>query len=117
MTYEELERAASEAGLLLNVVADIITWQEEGQKVVGKVLSTEPFTEGQFEADCLRYNILTDDGPVSLVLGSATDRALAKLDVQGKIVSITYLGKKLLPDNRQVNRFRVAIVPPAKEGK
>lgn len=117
MSYKERAEAALAAGDVKNLVSDIITWETEGQVVVGRVKSKEPFTEGGFDAECFKYLIDTDDGEVSCVLGSAADKSLAKQDVVGRVLLIRYRGKKALQDGRRVNLFNVLDITETGKGK
>ena len=117
MGYKEQAEAAAKSGRVQNVVAEIVTWDTEGQEVIGKVTNIEPFTEGGFEAECNKYTMDTDAGPVSLVMGTATDKALGKFDLRGLLLRIVYQGKKALADGRRVNRFQVYVIPPEGKGK
>ena len=117
MSYREQAEAAAKSGRSQNVVADIVTWDTEGQEVIGKVTGIEAFTEGGFDAECNKYTLDTDTGPVSLVMGTATDKALSKYDLRGLLLRIVYQGKKALADGRRVNRFQVYVGPPEGKGK
>ncbi len=109
MDYQAEYDKACEAGLTSEVTRGIQSWDEEGDFIVGKVVEIGPFTEGSFDTEVNYYLIDTDAGRVSTILGSATDRQIAELDLVGKLVHIEYRGKKQLADGKQVNNFKVEV--------
>ncbi len=106
VTREDYEKQ-KEKGKVTRLTRQIWTWDEEGQILVGKVKSIEPFTEGMFDTEVNSYIIETEGGIITTVLGSATDKQLSKIDPVGKNIFIEYLGKKELKDGRSVNLFNV----------
>lgn len=109
MTYAEEWGKAEEKGKVDLVTMTIHSWDEEGQSLIGVVKAIQPFTGGSFDTEVNQYIIDTGEDIVSTVLGSSTDKQLAKIDIQGRMVRITYKGKKNLDDGRQVNNFRVEV--------
>ncbi|MBA7551009.1 hypothetical protein ES705_43542 [subsurface metagenome] len=109
MGYKEDYAKAHEKGKTKRLTRQIYTWDEERQVLVGKLLSMEPFTEGTFDTEVKAYIIETDDGVITTVLGSATDKQLSKIDPVGRNIYIEYLGKKELKDGRSVNLFNVDV--------
>lgn len=109
MNYQEAYEKAVGKGAVEQVTTSIYKFDEEGQKLIGKLVSTEPFTEGEFETEVTKYTIDTDAGLVSCVLGSATDKQLTRQKLLGKLVCITFYGKVTLKDGRQVNRYGVEV--------
>lgn len=109
MVYAEEWGKAEEKGKVDLVTMEIHSWDEEGQVLIGKVKAIQPFTGGSFDTEVNQYIIDTGDRMVSTVLGSSTDKQLAKVDLQGRLVKIIYRGKKQLDDGRQVNNFEVRV--------
>lgn len=109
MTLEEQFRKAEEKGDIDELTTDIYSWSEEGEHLVGVVVSIGKFTGGKFETEVNQYIIKTDTGLVSTVLGSATDKQLEGIDLKGKLVYIEYRGKVHLEDGRSVNKFNVKV--------
>lgn len=109
MNYQEEYQKAQEKGKLQRLTKNIWTWDEEGQELSGKCLEIAPFTEGQFDTEVNSYSIETDRGIITTVLGSATDKQLAKIDPVGMFIHIVFHGKKVLPDGRSVNQFDVDV--------
>ena len=93
VTREDYEKA-KEKGKATRLTRQIHTWDEEGQSLVGVVLSIEPFTEGSFDTEVNSYIIETEGGIITTVLGSATDKQLSKIDPVGQKIFIEYMGKK-----------------------
>jgi len=109
MNYREKYEKAKEAGKTEQITEQIYKFEEEGQQVMGLVVTATPFTGGEFDAEVLRYVIDTDEGRISCVLGSATDSQLSNKKIVGKLVCITFHGKKTLSDGRSINRFSVEV--------
>ncbi len=109
MTDREDYEKQKEKGKVIRLTRQIWTWDEEGQTLIGKVLSIEPFTEGMFDTEVNSYIIETEGGIITTVLGSATDKQLSKIDPVGSNIFIEYMGKKALKDGRSVNLFNVDI--------
>jgi len=107
--YEEMFQKAVDAGKFSEATATIWKPEEEGERLIGVVKKIAPFTEGQFDTEVKMYLIETDNGLVSTVLGSATDKQLDKWDLNGKLIAITYHGKNTLADGRQVNNYQVQV--------
>ena len=116
VSYDEVFDKASAEGHVQNVATEIITWEKEGQTVTGVVRRIDPFTDGKFDSEALKYTLDTDNGPVSLVLGAATDKRLGGGLVDGALVRIVYRGQKPLEGGQRVNLFTVTVATE-KEGK
>lgn len=109
MGYQEEYEKAQKAGATKEVTKNIQSWSEEGETLIGKVVEIGPFNEGTFETEVSAYLIDTDDGLISTVMGSATDKQLADLEIIGKLIHIEYRGKKQLADGKQVNHFKISV--------
>ncbi len=109
MSYQDDFEKAVDSGLTTEITRGIQSWDEEGDTILGKVVEIGPFTEGSFDTEVNFYLIDTDDGLISTILGSATDRQMDKLDLMGKLIHIEYRGKKQLADGKQVNNFKVRV--------
>ena len=109
MSYQEDYEKARESKATKEVTRNIQSWNDEGETIVGKVVEIAPFNEGTFDTEVNAYLIDTDDGLISTVLGSATDKQLDELDLMGKLIYIEYRGKKNLKDGKQVNNFKVQV--------
>ena len=109
MSYQEDFEKANEKGATQEVTKNIQSWVDEGETVIGKLVSIGPVNEGTFDTEVNSYLIDTDDGMVTTVLGSATDKQLAGLEIMGKLIYIEYRGKKNLKDGKQVNTFKIKV--------
>lgn len=109
MSLVEQFGKASEKGKVEQITTSIYKFIEEGQVCIGIVKDIRPFTEGTFDTEVSQYVLETDEGLVSMVLGSATDKKIAGQKVNGKLVRITYRGKTHLEDGRSVNDFAVEV--------
>jgi len=110
MDYKSLYKDAIEADKVIRTTHTIHQWVEEGQTIIGRVIDISEFTGGKFDQPCNQYMIDTDDGIISTLMGASTDKQLAVHDILGNVVCITYKGKKLLDDNRQINLFEVGVI-------
>jgi len=111
--YNEMLAKAMEKDKVQDITHDIHTWSEEGQKLVGRVMDIVPFDKGKFETDVKQYIMDTDDGLVSTVLGSSTDKQLAHITIKGAVIAIEFRGKFQLEDGRQCNKFKVTLIENA----
>jgi hypothetical protein len=113
MTYQERAAQAREAksGKQLNL--EIKSWDAERDEFTGKLSSVSNFEGGKFDGTCKQYVFEGDDGMVSMVLGSAMDKALEGKVHAGMVLNVLYKGKKHLDDGRQVNCFVVTDITDA----
>jgi len=109
MSYKEEYEKARDKGKVEVISRQIWAWEEEGQVLIGKLIRTEPFTEGKFDTPVLAYIIDTDDGIMTTVLGSATDKQLANIDLKDQTLCIEYKGKKELDAGQHCNLFKVVV--------
>lgn len=109
MSYADDYEKAKSKGKTKTLTRQIFTFEAEGDHLSGKVLKIEPFTEGSFETEVNSYIIETDNGIVTTVLGSATDKQLKSIDPVGQKIYIEYRGKKQLKDGRSVNLYHVEV--------
>jgi len=111
MGYKELYEAAQRDKAAQVLTPAYVSWETEGQMLVGKLISMTEVKSGRGEGVYLQYVMETDDGVVKFALGGNADRELAGQLIAGRVYAISYLGKQKLPNKRQVNRFRVERVP------
>ena len=109
MGYREEYEKAKEKSKVEIITRQIVSWEEEGQLLIGQFIRTEPFTEGEFDTEVLSYIIDTDDGIITTVLGSATDKQLEKVDLRNRNICIEYQGKKELGESKRCNLFKVTV--------
>lgn len=107
MNYEDAYNEAHEKGQTFALTKQIVTWEDEGQRIIGKVLSIDPFTDGIFEGEVNVYTLETNQGLVTTVLGAATDKQFMKTDPLGLTVAIIFKGKKPLSKGGQCNIFEI----------
>lgn len=110
MNYMQRYEAAKKAGKIQRQTYRIHTWDKEGDVLIGEVMGVTDFTGGKFDTTVNSYLLDTDLGLVSTILGTATDEQLSAVNLEGKIVCITYQGKKQLDDGRSVNIFDVDVM-------
>ncbi len=90
------------------LTTDILTFEVEGQTVIGRVLSVDLFDGGDFDTEVKKYTLINEDGQYTCVLGAAADKQLAAVDkLIGKVIGIRYKGKKALKDGKHVNVFDI----------
>ena len=109
MGYKDEFQKSQEKGKTKVLTTIIYTWESEGQELYGVVHDVRPFKLGKFDTEVDCYIIQTDDGLITTVLGSATDKQLKEVDPIGMKIYILYKGKKQLDDGRQVNLFHVEV--------
>ncbi len=109
MGYKEDFQKAQDKGKTKVLTMIIYTWESEGQELYGKVRDILPFKMGKFPTEVNSYIIDTEEGLITTVLGSATDKQLKEVDPIGMNIYIKYQGKKQLDDGRQVNLFHVEV--------
>lgn len=109
MSYKDDFIKSKDKGKTKVLTVIIHTWDEEGQELWGKVISVKPFLLGKFDTEVDSYIIDTDEGLITTVLGSATDKQLKDVDPVGMRIYIKYQGKKQLADGRQINLFHVEV--------
>lgn len=121
-SYRELidERADADAGEHLNVT--IVSFDTEGQEIVGEFKAAELLESTKYDNPVQRYLINTDDGIVSCLLGSHTDKEVLPKLRQGDLIKITFKGQKDIGGGKTVNLFDVQSFgpvgkPPAKKGE
>lgn len=115
MDYMKMYQEAKAAGKIQRQTYRIHTWDTVGDVLIGKVMGLNDFTGGKFETPVKAYLLDTELGFISTILGSATDEQLSAVDLPGKIICITYQGKKELTDGRSVNLFDVDVVDEYEE--
>lgn len=108
--YADMYNTAKHSGKLTRLTYRIHTWSEESPLVIGKIIGVTLFEDGRFDQAVNAYRIRTNEGIISCILGRYTDAQLVKVDLIDKIIAITYLGKKELPDDRKVNLFDIDIL-------
>jgi hypothetical protein len=106
MNYDEQFEQAEEEGKVDFNSVEIVKWEEAGQKITGELLGVEVFQGNQFDEECNAYLVGTDTGPVTFVLGAATDKRLQDLS-EGMIIRVTYRGQKEIGNKKHVNIFEV----------
>ena len=72
-----------------------------------------PFDKGQYDTTCNQYILETDDGLVSTIMGSGTDKQLEGVKLKGSVVLIMFKGKLELPNGKMCNKFKVQIIESA----
>jgi len=110
MSLVDSYNKAEEKGKVDQITTAIYKFLEEGQECIGIVKDIRPFTEGSFDTEVNQYILETDEGLVSMVLGSATDKKLAGQKISGKLVCIVFKGKTHLEDGRSVNDYTIKVV-------
>jgi len=111
MSYENAIQEAQAKGKLESVSVTIHTWEEPGEILCGRLLEVKPFEGSNFEQTCNQYIFDTDAGLCSTILGAGTDKAMEGKDFIGRVLLITYHGKKQLKDGRSVNNFQIQAIP------
>ncbi len=107
MGYTELAIKRVAAGQTKELICEIVEWSKKGQQVVGKIEDVEPFLASDYDTDCMRYTLDTDDGRVTCVLGAQADNSLKGRDLINHLVTITYGGKVETKKGRTMNDFSV----------
>ncbi len=110
MGYAEEYMKAKGKGKLDQITTNIYKFTEEGETLCGKLLKIEAFTAGEYDVEVNAYIMETDMGRMSMVLGSATDKQLDKHKLIGKVIAITYHGKKELDGSKHVNLYTIEVL-------
>lgn len=110
-SYEEQWAKAEADGATKPISREIFRFENEGDVLLGKVIEIKPFTDGEFDTEVSQYILDTDDGVMSCILGSATDK-----QIQGKVsvddvVRFAFKGKTETAKGNQVNVFDVKVRP------
>jgi len=109
MSYEEMFDKAEAEGQTKPLSVEIISWDSEGQTVIGKLIDIEIFQGDKEKGDCNAYILEADRGLVSFILGSATDKRLQDLEV-GNIMKVVYRGQKEIKGGNRVNLFNIMVI-------
>lgn len=110
-TYETAYKKHKAKDTMKQVSVEFYNWEEEGQVLVGKLVSFDPVKSKDYEGEYNRYIFDTDDGLVGVICGTMFDNLIAEMDLIGKVLAVEYLGKRQLEGGRTVNRFKVSIIP------
>lgn len=116
MGYSDIVRKALEEKKAKDISFTIFKFENPGDTLTGEMVGfdkiTIPKPDGTGESEVFQYRILTDDGPVSTVLGFSGDKSIKDNDVRnGDVLSITYTGQKELDKGRRVNLYNIVHVP------
>ena len=109
MSYEEMFDKAEAEGNTKPLSIEIISWNETGDTVIGKLIDIEIFKGDEDKGECNAYIVEADRGLVSFILGSATDKRLQDLEV-GNIMKVIYKGQKEIKGGNRVNLFNITII-------
>ena len=111
MTYAELHRKATEAKTTKELAPVFVKWTEEGQTVVGRLLSKATVKSRQSGGEYLDYVVETDDGVVHFACGNQFDEKIGGSLGLGKVYAWTFGGKRDVGKGRRVNEFSCVFVP------
>lgn len=107
-TYQQMYEESQGKNIGEDLTQIFISWDEEGQAVVGEFLYTETVVGKEDMGEVCRYVLKTDQGTCSCILGGATDKQLSDKLAPGDLISITYGGKSPIQGgSKQVNHFDV----------
>ena len=107
MGYEDWVNQNDEDHKAVELTSTLIKWDDIGRAVVGKLLQIEEFRGEKYDAVCNSYLLDTDDGMVSFLLGSSTDKKIDAENLINHVIKIRFDGKLDLGDGRKVNQFRI----------
>jgi len=115
-TFKERMAAAKAAKETEDISFNIYKFEEIDDSVCGELLSSgkikiknpDPTKE---DNEVMQYRILTDNGPVCVVLGVSGDKSIDDSKVKpGDILEITFQGQKDLDKGRRVNLFSIEVM-------
>ena len=109
MSYEEMFDKAEAEGNTKPLSVEIVSWESEGQEVIGRLIDIEIFQGDKEKGECNAYILETDRGLVSFILGSATDKRLQDLEPDN-IVKVIYRGQKEIKGGNRVNLFNITVI-------
>lgn len=107
MLYKEMLKRAKESKEIKCLTPTYLTWEKEGQQVVGKFISTVEVDSSLSEGKYSQYLVETDEGLVKFALGTATDRELIPLLKPGYVYLFTFKGREELSGGKRVNKFSI----------
>lgn len=105
MNYNDLKDKCVREKKLTRLSSDIVTWEKEGQELVGKLLSIEDFEEGDYDQNCKKYLFDVGDRNVSTVFGSVGDKTMNDDKLIGEWIWIVFLGKHKGKKKKPFNKF------------
>jgi hypothetical protein len=115
-TFKERMAKAKAAKQTEDISFNIYKFEDEGDSIVGELLAAgrikiknpDPTKD---DNEVIQYRILTDDGPVCVVLGVSGDKSIEDNKVKkGDVLEITYQGQKELDKGRRVNLFGIEVM-------
>ena len=109
MSYEEMFEQAESEGNIQPLSVEIVSWTEENQTVIGRLVDIEIFQGDKDKGECNAYIVEADTGLVSFILGSATDKRLQDLEVDN-IMKVVYRGQKEIKGGNRVNLFNITVI-------
>jgi|WetSurMetagenome_2_1015567.scaffolds.fasta_scaffold377125_2 hypothetical protein len=93
-------------------------FESAGDQVQGVITSVEKDWQIPNGGTCDRYHLLSDVGiSYSFILGTATDKSLSEINLEGKHINVLFKGKFEIPGGRSVNQFIVTEVDEPKKSK
>ena len=108
--YERAYKEAEKAKKTMQLSHEFYQWEEEGQVLIGRLLSFEPTDSKLYEGKYNHYIFDTDDGLMGVICGKVVDNLVEERDLIGRILRIEYQGQRQLDAGKTVNRFRIDII-------
>ena len=108
--YAKLMEQAKKDKSLKQLSVEITKWEEEGQFIIGKLMSVVPYKSKKFKDEVLKYTFDTDEGLTSCICGASVDPIFQSENLVGSIIMITYQGKTELDSGNRMNVFEVIMI-------
>jgi len=107
MKYKDMYKEAQKTGELKAISPAYVSFEKEGQQIVGKLLSIIQVESGLATGTYNQYVVDTDDGVVKFHMGQSTDKEISGFIKIDRVYSFTFLEVLKVSRSRTVNKFRV----------
>lgn len=111
MNYADLYKNAVAAKTVRELAPVFVKFEEEGQLVIGKLLSKTTVKSRQSGGSYNDYVVDTDEGTVHFACGNQFDERIGNTLGIGRVYAWTYKGKRDIGKGRRVNEFSCVHVP------
>ena len=112
MKYAEMLAMAREAKTTRELAPVFIKWEEEGQTVVGKLLTRSIAKSRANDGQYVDYVVDTDDGIIKFHCGNQFDEKVGNTLLPNVVYAWTFKGKRDIGKGRRVNEFSCEYVGP-----
>ena len=111
MLYADMLKTAREQKTVRELMPAFFQFKEEGDTLVGRLLSRSKVTSRKSGGEYMDYIVETDDGTVHFGCGGQFDDKVGPSLQEGKVYCWTFNGKRDIGGGRRVNDFAVQAIP------